>query len=147
MQATTKAAAKSYEDAFEMTKEQVNKASENFFRGYDDMATFGKDTVEAMFASSTLFAKGFEAMGREWMGYCQTSLDSNVDIAKQALACKTLQDVVDLQSGYAKTSFDKLMTEGTKLSEMGMKVASEATQPLQARVNRAAELFMKPLSA
>ena len=44
-------------------------------------------------------------------------------------------------------SFDRLMNEGSKLSEIGVKVANEALEPIQARVNVAVEKIFKPAAA
>jgi hypothetical protein len=55
--------------------------------------------------------------------------------------------VVDVQSDYARTSFDSLVNEGSKLSELGVKVANEALEPIQSRINVAVEKILKPAAA
>jgi phasin family protein len=60
------------------------------------------------------------------------------------MGCKDLREVVDVQSDFARESFDRLMNEGSKLSEIGVKVANEALEPIQARVNVAVEKIFKP---
>ena len=57
------------------------------------------------------------------------------------------REIVDLQSEYAKTSFDNIVSEGTKISEMTVKVANEALEPINARMNAAVEKMSKPVAA
>lgn len=132
------------EHAMQSTKENVEKASQAFFKGYDQLATLGKDNVDAVVKSGTIMAKGFEEMGRALMALTQANMEQAVAVAKASLTCTTLKQVVDLHSDYARTSFDKLMSEGNKLSELSIKVANEAVAPIQARVNVAVEKFAKP---
>ncbi len=51
--------------------------------------------------------------------------------------------MLDLSSAIAKSNFDKLMSESTKLSQVSTKLAEEAFSPLTARVSAAAEKFFK----
>jgi phasin family protein len=52
---------------------------------------------------------------------------------------KTLCEAVDVQTDFAKTTFDKLVVEGMKVSEISVKVANEAALPINARLNAAIE--------
>ena len=46
-----------------------------------------------------------------------------------------MRDLVDLQSSFAKKSFDSAVAESTKVSEISVKVANEAFQPISAQIN------------
>ena len=63
------------------------------------------------------------------------------------LAARTLREAVDVQTDWAKTSFDKVVAESTKLSEISVKVANEAAEPINARFNAAIEKLLKPMAA
>lgn len=140
-------AQKNYERFVGASKEQVEKASASAFKTYEDLSKFSKENLDAVVAASTIFAKGFEAVGKEWMTFTQDTMEANAQAAKALLAAKTLREVVDLQTDFAKNSFDKLVAESTKLSEISVKVANEAAEPISARVNVAIEKLMKPVAA
>jgi len=74
-------------------------------------------------------------------------MENVAQTAKALLAAKTLREAADLQNDWAKASFDKLVAEGTKVSELSVKVANEAFQPLNARMNVAVEKLFKPVTA
>jgi len=147
LKAGSEAAAKGYEQALGLTREQVAKANSAFMKGYEDAQGFGKENVDAFVQASTIFAKGAEQISKQMMALTQSSMQSSVSTAKAMLGCKTLRDVIDLQTGFAKSSFDSLMAESAKLSELSMKVTNDAIAPIQARVTVAVEKLAKPVAA
>ena len=141
------AAAQNYETAVAAAKEQVEKASTYLFRGYDDFAALGQGHVEAVVKANTVLAKGAEEIGKELMAYVQSSLERTAGAAKALIGAKTLQDVVQLNTEFAKASYDTYLANATKLSELSVKVANEALEPLSQRATVAFEKLGKPLAA
>lgn len=138
---------KGYDQVLGATREQIEKASASAFKAYEELSKFQKDNYDAYLAASTIFAKGAENVGKAWMSLTQEALENAAQTAKALLGAKTLREAVDLQSDFAKSNFDKLVAEGTKLSELSVKVANEAFAPLNARVNVAVEKMLKPVAA
>lgn len=134
---------KSVEQAVAYTKEQVEKMSKQVFTAFDDVAGFHKENVDALVASSTILAKGFEALSKELFAFTQGQYEQSVTTAKALLGVKSVKELVDLQTEFAKTSFDALVAEATKVSETGFKVANEAAEPITARVNATVEKLSK----
>ncbi|MEJ1994796.1 MAG: phasin family protein [Limibacillus sp.] len=143
----TDAATKNYEQAVAMTKEQVEKASQSMFKSYDEMTEISKENVDAVVAFNTKLAKGYEQVGKEWVAFTQSAFEAQVAAAKAIMGAKSLREVIDLQSEMTKTQFDKVMAESAKITEMSVKVANEAYEPLQARMNTTVEKMMKPVAA
>ncbi|MDE1147872.1 MAG: TIGR01841 family phasin [Azospirillaceae bacterium] len=142
--ATQDAVTKNYEQAVALTKEQVEKASKKAFEAYEELTAFNKDTVDAFVLSSTVLAKGLENLSKSFVAYAQSSLESSVSATKALLAVKSLREAVDQQSEFAKASFDSLVSEATKTSELSVKLANEAIEPISARVNAVVTKFGKP---
>lgn len=126
---------KSVEQAMSASKEQFDKASASLYKGMDEMADYSKANTDAVITSANVVTKGVEAMARSWFAFTQTSVDQSMAVAKKAMAVKSLKELADLQSAYTKDSFDALLTEGTKMSELALKTANDALAPLSARVN------------
>ncbi|WP_189046016.1 phasin family protein [Aliidongia dinghuensis] len=114
------------------------------FKGYEDFAAFGKANLDAFVQANTLFAKGIEELSKEVVSLTQSSLESSAAATKAIFAAKTLKDVVELQADFAKTSFEKLVANSTKLGELTVKLATDSAAPLGARVTAAAEKALKP---
>ncbi|MCG8358338.1 MAG: phasin family protein [Kiloniellales bacterium] len=147
MKAGTEAATKNYEKVLAMTQEQVEKASAAAFQGYDDMTALNKETMDAVVQSGNIVAKGYEAIGKELMAFTQISIEANVAATQAIFGAKNIREVIDLQTQYTRESFDKAMAESAKLSEMSVKLAKDAIEPIQSRVNVTVEKMMKPLAA
>jgi len=140
-------AQQNYEKIFGATRERVEKASQSAFKAVEDLQKLSKENLEAYVQASTIFAKGCEQFGKAWMSFTQESLEQSAAAAKALLGAKSVREAVDLQTEFAKTSFDKLVAESTKLSEQSVKTANEAFEPINARFTVAVEKMWKPLAA
>ncbi|MFV3075152.1 phasin family protein [Niveispirillum fermenti] len=129
--------------AIAYTKEKVEKMSKQVFASFDDVVGFQKDNVEAFVASSQILTKGLEALSKEIAAFTQAQYEQSVATTKALFAVKSVKELVDLQTEFAKTSFDAFVAEATKVSETGFKVANEAAEPLTARVNATVEKLSK----
>ena len=134
---------KSVEQALSMSKEQVGKASEAFFKGYDDASAMSKESVDAVVKAGEVLTKGSETVGKAYFEFAQASVEASVEAAKAMMGAKTPKDFFDIQSEYARTNFDKFLAESTRLSEMSVKVTNEAFDPLKAQVNGSFEKAFK----
>ena len=136
-----------YEQAIATTKEQLDKINEFAFQGYPEIADFNKETVDAVIASSKFVAKGVEDLGQEIASYAQQATEKNIETAQKLFALKNVQDVLDLQTEWAKTAFDGFVAESAKLQDMSLQVGTKASGPISKQVNAAVEKFAKPITA
>ena len=125
------APAEVYEQVVETTKAQVEKANEAVVKGYDEFAALQKESVDALIEAGTIWAKGAEAFGKAYLALAQETAEANSEAAKALFSAKSFNEAVELQGEIARKSFDKSLSEGTKLSELSLKVANEAFQPIQ----------------
>ncbi len=142
----TEAAVQNVERAVSTTNAQVKKASKAMFAGYGDFSDMGQQNIDAMVKAGQIMAVGMESVSREWMSFAQASAEANAAAATKMFSAKTMQEAIDLQNAYARESFDKAVAETGKLTEMSVKLASDALAPIQSRVNVAVEKLLKPIS-
>jgi phasin family protein len=147
MEQVVKASAQSYEQAFNATKEQMEKASKSLAKGCGEFTEITQKNVEAFVKAGNLWAKGAETIGKAYFNLAQVSAEAGVEVAQAMFAAKTLKDVVDVQTGYAKASMDTFVTEGKKINDMTLKVANEAFEPIQRQVNQTIEKVLKQSAA
>ncbi|MGE4220963.1 MAG: phasin family protein [Alphaproteobacteria bacterium] len=127
--------------------QQFEKAIPAMMKGYDEFTALNQATLDAFMKASNVLVKGYEDIGKEYFKFAQASAEASAEAAKSMMSAKTLKEVVDLQSGYARSSFDTLVAEGTKLNEMTVKVANEAIQPIQTQFNKTMERVFKVSAA
>ena len=120
---------------------RMKTAMEKSSRMGEDMVDFAKGNVEAMVASARVAAKAGETIGQEAADYSRRHLESATAAFKSFATVKSPTELFQLQSEYAKASFDSAVAEASKLSESMMKFAGDIAQPLSNRYAMAAEKF------
>lgn len=144
---TTRKSSAPAEGTFAANAAQVDETAQKFFNGFDELTQLGQGNLEAVVASNQALAKGAEELSKEIFEIAQNSFENAATVAKAFFGAKTLQDVVELNSQFTKASVDTFLANSAKLSELTLKVANEAAQPLKARVDVAIEKLAKPLAA
>src|ERR1700710_2148231 len=99
-------------DAVKTTVDQFTAASNVAFKdgvektlaALNDANAHSKKTLEAVVASVTAATKGAEALGAQAMAYSKTSFETQVAAAKSLTGAKSVQEVVELQTAFAKTA-------------------------------------------
>lgn len=104
-----------------------------------EAANINREGIDAFVKSGTIFAKGFEALIRETMTFAQSTAEKQMQLAKDAMTSKTINEFSDAQNKIAKTSFDDLMSGTTKLTEMGVKLVSEAAEPINEQITKSVQ--------
>ena len=138
-------AAKAQKDPFKVDPFKMDPKAA--FAGYGDLAAANQETLDAVVKAGSVMARGMESFSKELMTFAQASAEANAAVATRMFGVKSLQEAIDLQNAHARDSFDKAVAETSKLTEMSVKVANEAFEPLQARVNVAVEKLLKAQAA
>ena len=125
----------------------MTQSTAQFDKMTQDAASMGRESMDAFMKSGTLFAKGMEEMGRMAMAMTQSAAEKQAEYAKTALSSKTINEFAEVQSKMAKASFDDFVQSVTKISEMGAKMMTEASEPLNAQMNKAMNKASKKAAA
>jgi hypothetical protein len=96
----------------------------------DDLADLGRETFAALVQSQTAMARGLEALSAEVTGLAISGIDAAARTATDMLGVKTLSDAIEVNAGFTRSSLDTLVGGSAKLSELGVKLAAEASQPI-----------------
>ena len=102
----------------------------------DQMRTVEKDGAAALAQSQAALARGIEALSAEMAGLALSGMNELARTATKLLAVKTLSDAIEVNAGFTRNSFDALVTGSAKLSELGVKLATETSQPLLSQFGR-----------
>ena len=118
---------------------QGQKAQAQFDQFTKDAANLNQEGIDAFVKSGTLFAKGFEAIMKETMSFAQSTAEKQMQLAKDAMTSKTINEFSDAQNKLAQTSFDDFMSGTTKITELGVKVVTEAIEPINEQVQKSVQ--------
>ena len=112
-----------FKDSFEKSLAALN-----------EMNAHSKKNLEAIVASMTAAAKGAETVGARYMAFSRKAMEEHVAAAKALASAKSIQEAVELQTGFAKGAFESVIAEVTELSEIASASVKDAMSPINERV-------------
>ncbi|WP_419905550.1 phasin family protein [Kiloniella sp.] len=120
-----------------------NEIVENIMKSGMDAAALGKENAELAAKSAASFFEGFQKMNNLFMGIAQESMKKNMAVAEAFIGAKDFNEVSDIQSKFARESFDAMVKNGTEISELTTKLTNEAVEPVRKQVTEAVEKMTK----
>ena len=117
-----------FKDAVEKSLAAVNEAN-----GYS------KKNLEAVVASVTAATKGAEALGAQAMSFSKATFETQVAAAKSLASAKSVQEVVELQTAFAKSALESYMAAVGSMSETASASVKDSMKPLNERVTAMVE--------
>lgn len=102
----------------------------------NEAASSGKEGVEAILKSTNIWMKGTEDIMKTYMSLAQETAAKNSEAIKTLLGCKNLNELTEAQNKLAQQSFDGFMAGATKLSELTVKLTTEALEPINDQVSK-----------
>ena len=129
-------------DTAKSTVEQLTTASNTAFKegvektlaAMNEASTYSKKNLEAVVASVSAAAKGAETVGAQTMAFSKKAFDDQVAAARSLAGAKSVQEVVELQTTYARSFLEAYMAEMGKLTETVSSSVKESLKPLNERV-------------
>ena len=104
-----------------------------------EMTELAKANIEALTEAGRIAATGARSLGQDALARGRDGLEQASASLKTLADAKSPTEFFQLQSELARTSFDRFVTEGSKLAEAMVKLAGEAAQPLSNRATINAE--------
>jgi phasin family protein len=83
--------------------------------------------------------KGFQTLAAEMTDYSKRTFDDVFHAWEQLLSAKSVEQVIDIASQYAKRAYDTHMSEMSKLGEMYVAIARNAAKPVEQATARTAK--------
>lgn len=144
---TTMAAAKkdlakeTFETFTTASNDAVKDGIEKSMAAVNDLSAFHKNSVEAVIASATTASKGFEELNALAAGYAKKSMEDGMTAAKSLASAKSVQEVIEIQSEYTKSSLEAYLAEMNKVSDHMSSIMKDSLKPLNERFAAAVEMM------
>jgi phasin family protein len=126
-----------FADANERSQDLV-KRSQKVAQELDDLA---RANVEAVVEAGRVASEGARSIGQNVVAKQRDSFEQAADAIRSLAEAKSPTDYLQLQGDFARASFDRAVSESSKLTESLVKLAGEAFQPLSNRASANAERF------
>lgn len=104
---------------------------------FEDAGKFGKDIVDNGLKSLASFSKGFQAIAVESTEYVKKSFENGTAAFEKLVAAKSLEKAIEIQTDYARSSYESFVAEATKLSDLYAELFKDSYKPFEGAVARA----------
>ena len=126
-----------FADANERSQDFVKKSQ----KVAEEIADLARANVEAVVEASRVAAEGARSIGQDVVASSRDGVEQAADAIRSLAEAKSPTEYLQLQSDFARQSFDRAVAESSKLTESLVKLAGEAFQPLSNRATANAERF------
>jgi hypothetical protein len=103
---------------------------------FDNFQNFGKQHLETVTASTSSLAKFWQAVAAESTEYSKASFGNGSAFLEKLAGAKPIEQTLQIQSEYLKTSCDGLVGYLTKVGELYSNLAKEAFKPIETAISK-----------
>ena len=126
-----------FADANERSQELAKRSQ----KVAEELADLARSNVEAVVEASRVASEGARSIGQNVVAKQRDSFEQAADAIRTLAEAKSPTEYLQLQSEFARASFDRAVAESSRLTESLVKLAGEAFQPLSNRASANAERF------
>ncbi|GGZ44216.1 phasin family protein [Asticcacaulis endophyticus] len=136
-------------EAFKSTVERASVAGNQAFKDgvekslgmLNEVNSLSKGNIEAVIESMTAATKGVETVGAQTAAFAKKNWEDAVAAGKSLSSAKSVQEVIELQSSWAKSSIEAYVSEMNTISETLSASFKDTFKPINARMTAAVEKF------
>ena len=100
-------------------------------KNFDDVQKYGKDNMDATMKAWGQVSKGVQAIAAETADYSKKSFEDGTRAFEQLLGAKSFEQVIEIQSQYARMAYEAYVAELSKLGEMYAGLTRNAYKPVE----------------
>ena len=104
-----------------------------------ELADLARSNVEAVVEAGRVAAEGARSISQDAVARTREGAEQAADAIRSLAEAKSPTEFVQLQSELARTSFDRMVAESSRLTKSMVKLAGKAFQPLSNRATANAE--------
>ncbi|MEA2759508.1 MAG: hypothetical protein QOH65_2121 [Methylobacteriaceae bacterium] len=101
------------------------------FTNFEELQKLSKGQMEVATAAAASVTKGFQTIAAETSEYSKRSLESGSAYIEKLLGARKIEDAVQIQSDYAKTTYEGFVAQATRIGELYANLAREAFRPVE----------------
>ncbi|WP_372707402.1 phasin family protein [Brevundimonas sp.] len=101
----------------------------------------GKQNLEALVASATAAQKGVETLSAHSAAFTKKSWEDGVAAAKSMSQARSIQELLELQTTWAKSATEAYLAEVTRATDVLTASVKDSFQPINERVTASVEKF------
>jgi len=100
----------------------------------EDVQKFSKDGMDATMKSVGALSKASQAIAVELADYSKKSFEDSTKVVEKMLGAKSIDKAIEIQTDFAKTTYESFVAQATKIGELYANLAKESYKPFEAYV-------------
>lgn len=97
----------------------------------EDLNKFGQAGMDSALKVWGEWAKNLQAVTAEMTDYTKRSFEDGTKTFEKLASAKTIEQVMEIQTGYAKRAYDEYMQQMTRLGSMYAGLAKDSAKPFE----------------
>ena len=98
---------------------------------FDDFQKLGQTNMDTAMKMFGEWNKGWQAIAAEMTDYTKRSFEESTATFEKLLSAKSMEQAIEIQTGFAKRAYDGYMHQLSKLGGMCAELAKEAYKPVE----------------
>lgn len=101
------------------------------FPAFEEIQKYSKDSMEQTVQSLGAVSKSAQAIAVEASDYAKKAFEQNTSHLEKLMGVKTLDKAVELNTEFAKASYESFVAQATRMGEMYTDLAKLAMKPVE----------------
>ena len=97
----------------------------------DEMQQYGKEQMESAQAAAGDVQKSLQAIASAYGEYSKKSFEEGKEFIEKLSGVKSMDKVLELQTEYAKTSYEMFVAESQKIATLYADMAKQSFKPFE----------------
>jgi phasin family protein len=127
--------AAAFEKLFADASVRGEEAVKRSRKAAEELADLYRGNIDAFVEAGKIAASGAQSLGQDFVAKSRDSLEQTATTVRSFAEAKSPTELLQLQSDFARTAFDRFVEESSALTESVVKLAGEAFQPLSNRAS------------
>lgn len=95
-----------------------------------DFQKIGQTNVDTAMKMFGEYNKGWQAIAAEFTDYSKRAFEETTAVFEKLASAKSLEQAIEIQTSFAKRSYDDYMAQMTKIGTMFTNLAKDAYKPV-----------------
>jgi len=100
-------------------------------KNFEDMQKLSQTNMDTVMKAFGEWNKGWQAIAAEMTDYTKKSFEEGTATFEKLASAKSVEQAIEIQTGYAKRAYDGYMHQMSKIGGMYAELAKEAYRPVE----------------
>jgi hypothetical protein len=99
---------------------------------FEEFQRAGKEQLETASSVAASLTKGLQTIAADTTDFSKEAIEANSAYVEELMSVKSLEGLVRIQSEFAKSSYDRLTAQASKIGELYANLAKDVLKPAEA---------------